>query len=386
MPSLSRDGERDVSVYLHIPFCRKKCVYCDFPSWAGAEEMMEPVTRRMEEEIASYRGRGLKVREVFFGGGTPSVMPPEKLLRLMRAVRQSLDVDPGAEISMEINPGTLSEELLDALNEMGVGRVSMGMQSSSSRLLKMLGRIHRFGDVVRGVESLRARGISEINLDLMTGLPSQTMEDVRESVRDALALGIPHMSCYSLIPEEGTVMMDRLQSGEWTLPGEDEERDMVHLCRDMAREKGLEQYEISNYAVPGHECRYNTRVWRRGEYLGIGCAASGHLMGVRWTNPMTIREYLDGAPAERTVIGPEEARFETVMLGLRLLEGVREKDFIRDHGMGFEEAFGDGMQKSVREGLLTLEGGVMRLTERGLDLQNRVLVRMMTDQGKETAR
>ena len=385
MPSPSRDDLRDVSVYLHIPFCRRKCVYCDFPSFAGMEALAVPVARRMEAEIASFKGQGLRVREVFFGGGTPSVMPPDLLRGLMAALRAALDVSPDAEISMEINPGTLTDGLLDALNDMGVNRVSMGMQSSSERLLEMLGRIHRFGDVVRGVERLRARGIEEINLDLMIGLPAQTIADVRDSLRDALSLGIRHLSCYSLIPEEGTALYERLRSGEWTLPPEDEERAMYRLCRDMARKKGLEQYEISNFAVPGHECRYNMRVWRRGEYLGIGCAAAGHLRGVRWTNPKSIDGYLKGEPAERTRIGPAEARFETVMLGLRLTEGVREADFIREHGMGFREAFGDGMDESVREGLLTLGGGAMRLTERGMDLQNRVLVRMMTDQGKDRA-
>ena len=385
MPSPSRDEKRDVSVYLHIPFCRRKCVYCDFPSFAGKEALMEPVARRMEEEIASFAGQGLRVREIFFGGGTPSVMPPGLLRGLMAVLRAALEVSPDAEVSMEINPGTLTDELLDALDDMGVNRVSMGMQSSSGRLLEMLGRIHRFGDVVRGVERLRARGIDEINLDLMIGLPTQTIGDVRDSLNDALSLGIRHLSCYSLIPEEGTALFDRLRSGEWTLPPEDEERAMYRLCRDMARQRGLEQYEISNFAVPGHECRYNMRVWRRGEYLGIGCAAAGHLRGERWTNPAAIDGYLKGEPAERTRIGPAEARFETVMLGLRLTRGVREADFIREHGMGFREAFGDGIGESVREGLLTLDGGAMRLTERGMDLQNRVLVRMMTDQGKDMA-
>ena len=377
MPSPSRDDLRDVSVYLHIPFCRRKCVYCDFPSFAGMEALAVPVARRMEAEIASFKGQGLRVREVFFGGGTPSVMPPDLLRGLMAALRAALDVSPDAEISMEINPGTLTDGLLDALNDMGVNRVSMGMQSSSERLLEMLGRIHRFGDVVRGVERLRARGIEEINLDLMIGLPAQTIADVRDSLRDALSLGIRHLSCYSLIPEEGTALYERLRSGEWTLPPEDEERAMYRLCRDMARKKGLEQYEISNFAVPGHECRYNRHVWRRGEYIGIGCAAAGHLDHVRWTNPRSLEGYLRGDPPERLEITPEEARFETVMLGLRLTEGIREADFIRDHGMTFEAAFGTGYLKSAEEGLLETGGGRLRLTERGMDLQNRVLLRFM---------
>ncbi len=367
----------EISVYLHVPFCARKCRYCDFPSWAGREDLMEPTVRRMEEEIAGYAGRDLRAAHVFFGGGTPSVMPPALLRRLMAALRRAFDIAPGAEISMEINPGTLTEALLDALPEMGVNRVSLGLQSAQDRLLLLLGRIHRFEDAAEAVGRLRERGIANLNLDLMIGLPTQTVGDAEESVRAALGLGVPHLSCYSLIPEEGTELWERLRTGEWTLPEEDDERAMYYLCRRLAAEKGLEQYEISNFARPGFECRYNVHVWRRGEYVGIGCAAAGHLDRVRQTNPATLEGYLRGDPPERREITPEEARFEAVMLGLRLTEGIREADFIRDFGMTFAEAFGTEYLRSAEEGLLLTGGGRLRLTEKGMDLQNRVLLRFM---------
>ena len=370
---------KDISVYFHIPFCLKKCVYCDFPSWAGADSLMAPVADRMEKEIASYGGRALRVRQVFFGGGTPSVMPPQMLMRLMRALRRALPVAPDAEITMEINPGTLTPALLEALPETGVNRVSMGMQSASPRLLHMMGRIHTFEDVAAGVASLKSRGITNLNLDIMIGFPTQTLQEAEESVQAALALGIPHLSCYSLIPEEGTVLQARLDSGEWRLPEEEEERAMYDLCRERAAQYGLKQYEISNFALPGRECRYNLSVWKCGEYLGIGCAAASHLGRIRWANPRDIDCYLRGDAPDEAFIDDAEARFETVMLGLRLTEGIREDDFIAAHGMTFREAFGDRFKISVKEGLLLFEGGVMRLTKRGMDLQNRVLLNFMPD-------
>ncbi len=374
---------RSVSVYLHIPFCRRKCAYCDFPSWAGRENQMEAVVCRMEEEIRTKAREDLSVDQVFLGGGTPSCLPVPLLDRLFKALRAFWRISPEAEISMEINPGTLHEELLDSLPRWGVNRVSMGMQTADPGLLAMLGRIHTPDQVVRGVGQLRDAGIGNLNLDLMIGLPGQELRMVRESLEEALALGVPHLSCYSLIVEEGTPLARRLRAGEITLPEEDTERKMYELCRQKCFAAGLRQYEISNFALPGRECRYNLSVWRRGEYVGIGCAAAGFLDGERTVNPGTPEEYLAGKEPVRERISFEDACFESVMLGLRLTEGIRDEEFIRRHGISLREAFGDRLDVPVREGLVQFRDGVLQLTRRGLDLQNRVLVALMPDSSPE---
>lgn len=365
---------RPIGLYVHIPFCASKCAYCDFPSFAGREADMAPYTDRLLAEIREKADPDFRVETLYIGGGTPSLLPPRLMEKVLSALRALFSFAPGAECSCECNPGTVTEEFLSVLRAGGVNRLSFGAQACQERLLSLLGRIHTWAQVIASVEAARRAGIENVNLDLMLGLPTQTLADVRETVARALALSPTHLSCYGLIVEEGTRMERQVARGAWTLPGDEEERAMYDFCREELAKGGLVQYEISNFALPGFACRHNTDCWRRKEYLGLGSAACGFLKEKRYRNPPSIADYLAGAAPEVTEISPEEARFETVMLGLRMTEGIAEADFVHAHGMTLEEAFPGRMDRSIREGLLIRENGFLRLTRRGMDLQNRVLV------------
>ena len=370
---------REIGLYLHIPFCIKKCVYCDFASVGGGEEFFAPYEARVLEEISRRARQDVTVRTLYVGGGTPSVVPARMIRSILAALREAFPFAPGAECSMEMNPGTVREEMLEAMREGGVNRVSMGMQCAQDRLLRMLGRPHRFSDVAEGVRLLRRNGFDNLNLDLMLGLPSQTEDDVAESLRSALDLGVSHLSCYGLIVEEGTEMARRIRDGEWTLPDEDTERNMYEMCLQETARRGMKQYEISNFAYPGRECRHNVDIWKRGEYIGIGCAAAGFMDGVRSQNPSSLGGYLRGEKPEEEAVGEEDAMFESVMLGLRLTEGITDGEFYSRHGRTLSEVFALRWQKAMDLGLLTYRDGRLRLTRRGMDVQNSVLVYLMPD-------
>ena len=365
---------RPVGLYVHIPFCARKCAYCDFPSFAGREGDMGPYVRRLTEEIREKARPEYEIATLYLGGGTPSLLPPALMEQVLSALRTHFSFAPGAECSCECNPGTVTEAFLDVLKAGGINRLSFGAQAGQERLLRLLSRIHTWEQVVASVVLAREAGFENINLDLMLGLPTQTVSDVKETLEKALALSPTHLSCYGLIVEEGTPLKARIDGGEWTLPEEAAERDMYELCRATLAEHGFRQYEISNFALPGQACRHNVDCWHRKEYLGVGSAACGFLDGVRYQNPPALEDYLRGAPAKETVLSPEDARFESVMLGLRLTEGLSEEAFEHMHGVTLDQAFPGKMDRSIRAGLLRRENGFLTLTRRGMDLQNRVLV------------
>lgn len=328
-------------------------------------------------EIAKTENEGLIVRTVYIGGGTPSIFPVRLMEKVLSAMKKHFSILPDAEMSCEMNPGTVTKDFLHCLREHGFNRVSMGMQACQDRLLRLLGRVHTAQDVVRSAEMIRVAGFENMNLDVMLGLPEQTMGDVEETLDFALSLEPQHLSCYGLIVEENTSLAEKVEKGTWQLPTVEDERAMYELCRRKLANHGFEQYEISNFALPEYACRHNVDVWKRGEYLGLGCAACGFLNGVRTANPADLKDYLAGKPREEMPVSQEDAFFESVMLGLRLTEGVRESEFFAMHGLTFREAFGQKMDKPIRHGLLTLEDGVMKLTRRGMDVQNSVLVDLM---------
>ena len=366
-------------LYLHIPFCKSKCAYCDFPSFAGCEKEMPRVTDRMCAELFDCRNAfpGTVIETMYIGGGTPSLLPPPLMDHLLKTAREAFPFAPDAEISCEMNPGTITEAFLETCVQNGVNRVSLGAQSSDDRLLKAIGRIHTFSQVREAVCLLRSFGLTNFNLDMMLGLPGQTMNDVRRTLDDFLALSPAHLSCYALIVEEGTVMEQKVESGEWVLPDEDTEREMYELARQTLEANGLRQYEISNFAKEGFLCRHNRDCWLRHEYLGVGAAACGFIGNIRTRNPGTIPAYLRGDPPEKTFLTDEDARFESVMLGLRLTDGLPEHLFTKAHGVTFREAFGDRLDGPLADGRLVFENGVLRLTRHGMDVMNSVLVELM---------
>lgn len=378
--------------YLHVPFCRQKCLYCDFASWAGRESWMAAyVTAVLREARAAREELGeTEMETVFLGGGTPSLLPPPLLTRLLAGVGELFPVKHGAEFTSECNPGTLTPAWLEAAEKAGVNRLSMGMQAAQPELLHRLGRIHDMAAVEDSVRMARAAGIRNLNLDLMFGLPGQRLSDWQDTLEAALALAPEHLSCYGLIPEEGTPLYDALARGELTLPPEEEERAMYDWTLTRLASAGFQQYEISNFALPGKNCRHNLGYWRQVPYLGLGPSAASMLPGRapgefcrRRTNVRDLSAYLRQGeqgvftPAEDTAITVEEARFETMMLGLRMTQGVSEADFLAMHGVPLAAVYGGRLEALAAQGLVQRVAGCWRLTRRGMDVQNAVLVALM---------
>lgn len=377
-----------MEIYIHIPYCAQKCRYCDFASYAGQAGTMSAYMDALltEARAVSSAARGQPIETVFIGGGTPSLLPPELLRKLLSGLRQWYDMPSGIEFTAEANPGTLTSAWLDAAIEGGVSRLSMGMQAAHPQLLRTLGRIHSHEDVVESVLLARAKGIDNLSVDLMFGLPGQTPEMWRESLDAALALNVEHMSCYGLIPEEGTPLMADLNAGRITLPDESDERQMYDDTLRILAEHGYQQYEISNFARPSRECRHNIGYWTRVPYIGLGASAASMLNtpsgGLRTTNPAGIHEYIRMAQEqawrrERLSLLPEDARFESLMLGLRMTIGVSEADFAAMHGISLDEYCGETLRRQQAQGLLLHQNGRWALTRRGMDVQNAILVEIM---------
>lgn len=381
-----------MELYVHIPFCKSKCRYCDFASYSGRESCMEDYisTLLAEARIRSDELGHPVMETVFIGGGTPSLLPAPLLDRLLTGLHACFTIAPGAEFTSEANPGTLDHAWLDIAVRHGVNRISMGMQAYQPELLRTLGRIHDFAQVQHSVQLCRDAGIRNLNLDLMFGLPGQTPEQWLETLQAALSLEPQHLSCYGLIPEEGTPLMADLESGRLTLPDEDDERRMYDDTLTYLAHHGFEQYEISNFALPGHACRHNLGYWRQIPYLGLGASASSMLpcsdaFCRRETNPASLEAYLtmvqqqQFSVREALSISPADARFETMMLGLRTTQGVSEDHFQTMHGVSLDACYGEKLRSLQQQDLISYQAGWWRLTRKGMDVQNTVLVELMDE-------
>ena len=368
----------EAGLYLHIPFCKSKCAYCDFASFAGQEQHMEAYTQAVLREInlkaAQYPA---VIRTLFIGGGTPSIFPVSQMDTLLSALHRHFAFTADAECTCECNPGTITQEFLHVLKKHGINRLSFGAQASQTHLLQMLGRIHTWEDVIASVSLAKSMDFHNINLDLMLGLPGQTPDDVQKTLLSALALQPTHLSCYGLIVEEGTKMHSQVQKGHWQLPEEETERAEYAMCQDVLAEYGFEQYEISNFARPGFRCRHNWDCWQRVPYIGIGSSACGFVGNRRYQNPPSLADYLQSLPANEEIITAEDARFESMMLGLRTMDGVHEDAFMQMHSVSLRAVYGQKLQKPLKEGLIRWEDGRVFLTREGMNLQNRILLEIM---------
>lgn len=380
-----------LELYLHVPFCRSKCLYCDFASWADKDALMPAYVEAVcAEAMARAKEIGQRtVETAFLGGGTPSVLPPELLNRLLTGTLTLFPLASGGEFTTEANPGALTEAWLEVALRHGVNRLSTGMQAYQPQLLHTLGRIHTFAQVEQSVALSRRCGLDNISLDLMFGLPGQTCAMWLETLEAALSLHPRHLSCYGLIPEEGTPLFAMLSDGRLRLPEEEAERQMYDDCIRLLARHGYVQYEISNFALPGYACRHNLGYWRQIPYLGLGASAASMLTTgediayCRETNPPALTDYLHMVEKrawqarETEPISPKEARFETMMLGLRTTEGVSEAEFARMHGVTLAACYGKQLHSLEERGLVALHQGRWALTRRGMDIQNSVLVELM---------
>ena len=368
----------NIGLYIHIPFCRQKCLYCDFPSWAGKESQMQAYVDALTKEITNrakaYPGR--KVVSVFFGGGTPTTLSIPMLEQLMEAVFKNWDISEDAEITTEANPGTLDRKMADALKKMGFNRLSMGVQAWQNRLLKSLGRIHTIESFQENFRAVREAGFENVNIDLMFALPNQTMEDWQETVQNIVALYPEHISAYSLIIEEGTPFYDRYEKGELAPAEEELDREMYRWAVKYLADHGYEQYEISNFAKKGRQSRHNRIYWQAEEYLGMGLGSHSYMEGERFHNIYDLQEYIKAEGEVSTlkedieVISREDTLAEFMFLGLRLTEGVSFARFEERFGEEMKNIYGSQIEKLVQDGLLTEDERGIRLTERGTDISN----------------
>ena len=387
MGSETTEG-KELQLYFHIPFCVRKCLYCDFLSAYGDEDTkaayMEALLAETAGSAVSYGGR--TVSSVFIGGGTPSVVPVRYIEELMETVRRHYSLAGDAEVTMEINPGTVSGEALGRCRRAGINRLSIGLQSAREEELALLGRIHTWEQFRECYRAAREAGFANINVDVMSALPGQTLPAYRETLEKVLSQAPPpeHISAYSLILEEGTPFFDRYQAGELEAADEDTDRSMYEETKRILERHGYHRYEISNYARRGYECRHNCGYWRRKEYLGLGIGAASLVENVRFRNDRELVPYLRdplGRRKELHALTRQEQMEEFMFLGLRMTEGVDGAEFRRLFGCGLEEVFGPVIRKNIRDGLLREPApgsfGRLALTDRGLVLSNYVMAQFL---------
>ena len=431
MKSREREGLSCLELYIHIPFCIRKCVYCDFLSFPSGEEERARYVERLTEEIeeAGAVSGDYVVTAIFLGGGTPSVLAPEQTKRILQAVKENFYVAEDAEITTEVNPGTADKEKLKAWKQVGINRLSFGLQSAENKELQFLGRIHTMEEFLESYQAAREAGFDNINIDLMSALPGQTVSSWEKTLRTVAALQPEHISAYSLIIEEGTPFYQlfgededkqeeqrrRKELGVSELPDEDAERRMYYDTEQILKEAGYHRYEISNYAKPGYECRHNKGYWTGTEYLGLGLGAASYT-GIRrkdgsdekvsasgeegrqerWlerrSNVKDFKTYLSlsredfkaGRQIEERELLTAQAQMEEFMfLGLRLTEGISEAEFFRRFSCTLETVYGDVLEGLARQGLIEKYGregaAFWRLTKRGIDVSNYVLAEFLME-------
>ncbi len=390
--SSKENNKQAMGIYVHIPFCVRKCVYCDFLSAPADDTTKKAYMKALIKEIEYFAKANAKevekrtVKTIFFGGGTPTVVEAEDITNVLNTIRKYFLVEAGAEITIECNPGTLDEKKASEYVKAGINRISFGLQSPDGKLLKMLGRIHSFAQFDESVRIARTAGISNINIDVMSALPGQSLAGYIEGLKKVLEYEPEHISAYSLIVEEGTPLCENPESFP-KLPGEDEEREMYYETDKLLKAYGYERYEISNYAKVEKECRHNLSYWDRVDYMGFGIGAASLFNGKRMNNISDIEEYIRKAGCENvyeevTVLSKEDSMEEFMFLGLRKMCGVSLNDFKQSFGVNMLDVYGEIIRKNVNAGLLEYvnccdekEGSVegIRLTSKGIDVSNMVL-------------
>ena len=360
---------KHVALYIHIPFCARKCAYCDFTSYPGKTDRIPDYLDQLAAEMrdAVQRFGPMAADTVFLGGGTPSLLSGGQMRRLMSDVRRFFAVEPGSEITVEANPGTVDVEKLAAYRAAGVNRLSLGVQSFDDGLLRTLGRIHTAAEAQEAVRLAAAAGFTNLSLDLMYALPGQTAAQWLATLKTALTLPVRHISCYSLIVEDGTPMKALVEAQPALLPDEETAVAMQHDAARLLADRGFMRYEISNYALPGFESRHNLVYWRRGDYLGLGCAAHSLMNGTRFANTASLEAYLSGQRAQgEDILTPRDVYEETVMLGLRTREGVEASLLPREK-----------LARLTAAGLMRVAEGRARVTEAGADVLNAVILELV---------
>ncbi len=376
----NRKENSPMEIYIHIPFCIRKCDYCDFLSGpSGPKEQADYVQALLREIQAVEEGEGRSVSSIFIGGGTPSVLDERLLGDILREIRNRFKMKEGAEITIEVNPGTANIGKLQAYREMGINRLSIGLQSPEDRELKILGRIHNYGQFLETYQEARTVGFDNINIDLMSAIPDQTYEGWVKNLRTVAELEPEHISAYSLIVEEGTPFAAR----KLNLPDEDTEYNMYEATAQILKEYGFEQYEISNYARKGRECRHNVGYWTRQDYLGFGLGASSLYGKERFANTADMKKYLENSRNPEKIrekepsLTREDEMAEFMFLGLRMTKGISKADFQRCFGCTIESVYGEVLEKYESMELLLEKDGRIFLSREGIHVSNSIMAEFL---------
>lgn len=381
-----------MELYIHIPFCVKKCDYCDFLSFSADEQTQRAYVATLQKELVFYgaKYKGRRITTIFIGGGTPSWLKEDYMQAIMETVYHYFSVEQDAEITIECNPGTITEHKFEVYRRIGINRLSIGLQSVHNEELKILGRIHTFEQFLKTYDMARKHGFSNINIDLMSSLPGQTPEIFCDSLYQVLKLKPEHISAYSLIIEKGTPFYElyrfdavRQEAGMQTesLPTEEEEYQTTKMTQHILKEAGYHWYEVSNFAKPGYECRHNIGYWKRVDYLGVGLGASSLIDNVRYSNTRDLYTYLS-VPADSLHEAAEQITRngqmeEFMFLGLRMRDGFYRDEFTQAFGIPIEAVYGDALNHLQQEELLLKREGRIYLTDKGMDLNNYVVAQFM---------
>ncbi|HEY8420483.1 MAG TPA: radical SAM family heme chaperone HemW [Thermoclostridium sp.] len=374
------EKDETIGIYVHIPFCMRKCNYCDFPSLPGMDDFFQDYADAVCREIESASGKFLNwiVDSVFFGGGTPSVLPAENISKIAGTLSKNFDISKNAEISIEVNPGTISEEKAVVYKELNFNRISIGLQSASNSILKFMGRVHTREMFEECVDLVKKCGFTNINADVIFGVPNQTMKDFQETIELVLHKGVTHVSCYSLKIEEGTPWHEMNEKGELPPVDEDLEREMYYWAINRLNEAGFKHYEISNFAKPGFQSMHNIKYWTSKPYIGFGAAAHSYMNDARYSNIENPVEYIKRINEGKSTIGfsehigIDEKLSERFILGLRMIEGVDMGQLEKEFGREALNKYHDKIKMLIGKNLLSVENGMLKLTKAGLDFANQV--------------
>lgn len=372
---------KKLGIYVHIPFCKRKCAYCDFVSFSNKQNLIDGYIETLKKEINKFEinKEEYLVDTIYFGGGTPSYIDSKYIIDILEVIRNKFDISKDVEITIEVNPGTASEEKLNNYYKSGINRLSIGLQSVDDKLLNTIGRIHSFSDFLKTYSLAKKVGFTNINIDLMIGLPTQNLSDVKTAIEKAVELSPNHISVYSLIVEEGTPIEEKINKKELFLPSEILERKMYWTVKEELEKSGYVHYEISNFAKPGYESKHNTSCWNQEEYIGFGLAAHSYINNTRFSNTEDIEEYIENIRCDKEeyktiheVQSKEDKMKEYMLLALRKIEGVRISEFKKKFVDNPIYLYREELNKLVTQKLIEIEEDNIKLTKKGIDLANLV--------------
>ncbi|WP_125152570.1 radical SAM family heme chaperone HemW [Clostridium rectalis] len=367
---------KEIALYIHIPFCKQKCLYCDFPSHCNKEDLMFEYIEALCKEL--YSIKNTKIKSIFIGGGTPTYLDIKHLNMLKKPI-DKLEKTKNIEFTVEVNPGTVDYNKLICLKELGVNRLSIGLQAWQDEILNKIGRVHSIKDFLEGYNKARIIGFNNINIDIMFGLPGQNMKKWKETLRNVVDLKPEHISCYSLIIEEGTPFYKMYEENKLELPNEEIEREMYKYCVDFLKDKGYYQYEISNFSIPNKECIHNLVYWDTKDYIGCGSAAHSFLDGLRYKHTDNIEEYIINVKANKNINLEEhknstkESMEEFMFMGLRKIKGINIEEFQKRFKLDIYEIYGNTIEKYLNNGLLINNNNSLSLSEEGIQVSNRIM-------------